>query len=52
MCDEIYGSENFISKVVRIAKTTSFRGNHFAPSKDYILVYAKVSVQLYNFVTM
>lgn len=41
MCDEIYGSENFISKVVRIAKTTSFRGNHFAPSKDYILVYAK-----------
>lgn len=41
ICDEIFGEENFISIVARVAKTTSFRGNYFAPSKDYILCYAK-----------
>ena len=40
-CDEIFGSSNFVSCITRIAKTTSFRGNYFAPSKDYIVVYAK-----------
>lgn len=41
ICDEIFGSSNFVSCITRIAKTTSFRGNYFAPSKDYIVVYAK-----------
>lgn len=41
ICDEIFGENNFIGNVVRIAKTTSFRGNYFAPSKDYLLCYAK-----------
>ena len=39
--DEIFGEENFISIIARVAKTTSFRGNYFAPSKDYLLCYAK-----------
>lgn len=41
ICDEIFGENNSIGNVVRIAKTTSFRGNYFAPSKDYIIAYAK-----------
>lgn len=47
--DEIFGAENFIANISRVAKTTSFRGNHFAPSKDYILCYAKNRVELENF---
>ena len=41
VCDEIFGFDNFIGCAVRISKTTSFRGNYFAPSKDYLLVYAR-----------
>lgn len=39
--DEIFGESNFINCITRISKTTSFRGNFFSPSKDYLLVYAK-----------
>ena len=39
--DEIFGTENFVSQVVRVAKRTSDKGTHFRPTKDYILVYAK-----------
>lgn len=41
ICDEVFGSSNYVSCLTRVAKTTSFRGNYFAPSKDYIVVYAK-----------
>lgn len=41
LCNEIFGASNFLGMVVRRAKTTSFRGNYFAPRVDYILVYAK-----------
>jgi adenine-specific DNA-methyltransferase len=41
VCDEIFGEENFIGNITRVAKTTSFRGNFIAPGKDYLLVYAK-----------
>ena len=41
LCNELFGAANYITCVTRVAKTTSFRGNYFAPSKDYILVYAK-----------
>ena len=41
ICNEIFGEGNGIGLVTRIAKTTSFRGNYLAPSKDYILIYAK-----------
>ncbi len=39
--NEIFGEDNFLAVVSRVAKTTSFRGNYFAPSKDYILCIAK-----------
>ena len=41
LCDEIFGEENFVGNIVRVAKTTSFRGNYLAPSKDYLLSYSK-----------
>ncbi|TWG63140.1 site-specific DNA-methyltransferase [Aminobacter sp. J44] len=41
ICDEIFGSKNFVSQVTRVAKRTSDKGTHFRPTKDYILVYAK-----------
>ncbi len=39
--DEIFGSENFVSIVPRIAKTASNLGTHFASSVDFVIVYAK-----------
>lgn len=41
VCDDIFHSSNFVGCVVRNSKTTSFRGNYLAPSKDYILIYAR-----------
>ena len=46
ICDEVFGSLNHVACLTRVAKTTSFRGNYFAPSKDYIVVYAKNIVML------
>lgn len=40
ICGEIFGEDNFVSQVTRIAKRTSDKGTHFRPTKDYILVYA------------
>lgn len=50
VCNEIFGESNCLGNVVRVSKTTSFRGNYFAPSKDYILAYAKNINELPNFV--
>ena len=41
LCDEVFGEENLICNVVRKTKTTSNNGTFFAPSHEYILVYAK-----------
>ena len=41
VCDEIFGGENRVARLTRIAKRTSDKGTHFRPTKDYILVYAK-----------
>ena len=41
MMDEVFGEENYLAQVTRISKTSSDKGTHFAPSKDYLLVYAK-----------
>jgi len=49
LCDEIFGAENFISQVPRIAKRTSDKGTHFRPTKDYVLVYAKEILLLPEF---
>ena len=41
ICDELFGEENCLGCVARVAKKTSNKGTHFAPSKDYVLVYAR-----------
>ncbi|MBX7153412.1 MAG: site-specific DNA-methyltransferase [Bacteriodetes bacterium] len=41
MDEEIFGEENFISIVPRIAKKTSDKGTYFKPTKDYLIVFAK-----------
>lgn len=49
ICDGIFGEANFVAQVCRVAKTTSFRGNYFAPSKDYLLCYCKSIFNLPGF---
>lgn len=39
LMDEIFGENNFVNCVPRLAKTSSDRGTFYAPSKDYLLVY-------------
>jgi len=41
ICGEIFGPENMVALVPRIAKRTSDKGTHFRPTKDYVLVFAK-----------
>ena len=49
ICDEVFGEENYVSQVTRIAKRTSNKGTHFRPTKDYILFYAKNILDLPEF---
>lgn len=49
LCDEIFGRDNFVSTVARVAKTASNKGTYFAPSIDFILCYAKQKEYLNNF---
>ena len=46
LCDEVFGERQFVGCVPRIAKRTSNKGTHFAPSKDYVLVYARELAEL------
>jgi adenine-specific DNA-methyltransferase len=39
--EEIFGSRHFVACVPRITKRSSNKGRHFAPSKDYLLVFAR-----------
>ncbi|HBK61237.1 MAG TPA: site-specific DNA-methyltransferase [Firmicutes bacterium] len=41
ICNELFGEGNCLGCVARVAKRTSNKGTHFAPSKDYVLVYAR-----------
>ncbi len=41
VCGEVFGEGNFLGCVARIAKKTSNKGTYFAPSKDYVLAYAR-----------
>jgi len=41
VCKEIFGSNNYISTVSRVAKTASNMGTFFAASVDYIVCFAK-----------
>lgn len=49
ICSNIFGDENFISLVTRIAKRTSDKGTHFRPTKDYIIAFAKSIEYLHEF---
>jgi adenine-specific DNA-methyltransferase len=42
LCRSIFGPENHISTVTRVAKRTSDKGTHFRPTKDNIIVFAKM----------
>jgi adenine-specific DNA-methyltransferase len=41
LCSKIFRPENFLTLISRISKTASDKGNHFAPSCDYVVCYAK-----------
>ena len=49
LSDDIFGRENFINTVARVAKTASNKGTWFAPSIDFILCYAKDKTKLPEF---
>ncbi len=41
LCSKIFRPQNFLTLISRISKTASNKGNHFAPSCDYVVCYAK-----------
>jgi adenine-specific DNA-methyltransferase len=49
LCNEIFGSQNFVSVCSRVMKTGGQKGTHFSPSVDYILVFAKDIEELGQF---
>lgn len=50
ICDEIFGEENLLAILTRVAKLTSNKGTHFSPACDYVLAYAKDVKALPEFV--
>jgi adenine-specific DNA-methyltransferase len=50
--NEIFGEQNFISLIPRIAKRTSNKGTYFKPTKDYILAFARNISKLGQFGTL
>ena len=50
LLNNIFNENNQLGIVSRISKTAGDKGNHFAPSVDYILVYARNKAQVNNFV--
>jgi adenine-specific DNA-methyltransferase len=46
MVSEIFGAANYLASVARVAKKTSNKGTHFAPSKDYVVVAARDALAL------
>jgi len=49
VCNEIFGEENQISTIARVAKTASNKGNFFAPSIDFLLCFCKNKLALPQF---
>ena len=41
MCDEVFGEDNFITTITRIAKSGGNKGDLYKPKKDYILFACK-----------
>lgn len=48
ICDEVFGEENYVSTLTRVAKRTSNKGTFFKPTKDYVLVYGKLIADFEN----
>ena len=46
MVTEIFGEENIIGTLTRVSKKTSNKGQHFAPSKDYVVVCCRDAASL------
>ena len=46
MCDEVYGSDNFVAQITVIVKPEGRRYGAFAKAHEFILVYAKNIAQL------
>lgn len=46
LCGKVFRHENFLTLISRISKTASDKGNHFAPSCDYVVCYAKDKKQI------
>jgi adenine-specific DNA-methyltransferase len=46
LCGKVFRHENFLTLISRVSKTASDKGNHFAPSCDYIVCYAKNKANL------
>lgn len=41
ICDEVFGSSNFVGCAGRITKLANNKGDYWAPNFDYLLTYAK-----------
>jgi len=41
ICNEVFGNLNFVGCIVKKTKLTSNNGTYFAPSHEYVLIYAK-----------
>jgi len=41
LCNEVFGENNQLGLIARVAKTAGDKGSYFAPSKDYVISFAK-----------
>ncbi len=41
LCDEIFGSQNFLGCACRVSKRANNQGEYWAPNFDYVLTYAR-----------
>lgn len=41
LCNEVFGENNQLGLIARVAKTAGDKGSYFAPSKDYVIAFAK-----------
>lgn len=41
LCDEVFGSENFLGCACRVSKKANNQGDYWSPNFDYVLTYSK-----------
>src|SRR5262249_50295089 len=49
VANELFGEENQLAQLTRVAKLTSNKGTHFSPACDYVLAYARNADSLKEF---